>query len=163
MPIEERFGASQPPRGYEDVSSPTQHERASPSAPHPVADLVADHGPKDAEHDGIPQVEVSPLDQDACCKEYGLAGQRHPGALEHHSEEDDQVAVLLDEGEDPLHGGSECRPLRRSRWLIHPSAWKMNSQKLVCRMPNSPLAGHPMVCLRLLGSSRSTTICCTYA
>src|SRR5215217_7226189 len=65
MPLEERFGASQPLRGYQDEAAPTQHERASPSAPHPVADLVADHGPKDAEHYGIPQVEVSALDQDA--------------------------------------------------------------------------------------------------
>src|SRR5215208_1754344 len=103
MPLEERFGASQPLGGDEDVASPTQHERAPPSAPHPVADLVPDHGPQDAEHYDIPQVEVPPLDQDACCQEYGLAGQRHPCALQHHPEEDDQVAVVFDEGEDPVH------------------------------------------------------------
>src|SRR5215213_11775671 len=47
MPLEERFGASQPLGGDQDVASPTQHERASPSSAHPVADLVADHGPQD--------------------------------------------------------------------------------------------------------------------
>jgi hypothetical protein len=52
---------------------------------------------------GIPKVEVPPLDQDASGKEYGLPGQRHPGALQHHPEEDDQVTVVLDEGEDPVH------------------------------------------------------------
>src|SRR5215207_1773380 len=119
MPLEERFGASQPLGGYEDVASPTQHERASPSSADPVSDLVAYHGPQDAEDDDVAQVEASPLDQDACCKEYGLAGQGHPGALEHHPEEDDQVAVVLDEGEDPVHGGTECRPLRTLRRLIH--------------------------------------------
>src|SRR5215212_2262647 len=103
MPLEERFGASQPLGGYEDVAAPTQHERASPSSADPVADLVADHGPQDTEHDDVAQVEASPLDQDACCKEYGLAGQGHPCALEHHPEEDDQVSVLLDEREDPVH------------------------------------------------------------
>src|SRR5215212_4981926 len=103
MPLEERFGASQPLGGYEDVAAPTQHERASPSSADPVADLVADYSPQDTEHDDVAQVEASPLDQDACCKEYGLAGQGHPCALEHHPEEDDQVSVLLDEREDPVH------------------------------------------------------------
>src|SRR5215217_3434740 len=103
MLLEERFGASQPLGGYEDVAAPTQHERASPSSADPVADLVADYSPQDTEHDDVAQVEASPLDQDACCKEYGLAGQGHPCALEHHPEEDDQVSVLLDEREDPVH------------------------------------------------------------
>jgi hypothetical protein len=43
------------------------------------------------------------MDQDTGGEEYGLTGQRHPGALKHHPEEDDQVAVVLDEGEDPIH------------------------------------------------------------
>jgi hypothetical protein len=46
---------------------------------------------------------VPPLGQDAGGKEDGLAGERHSGALQHHPEEDDEVAVVLDEGEDLLH------------------------------------------------------------
>src|SRR5215213_785767 len=65
VPLEERFGAGQPLRGDEDIAAPPQDERAPPLAPEPVADLVPDDGPKDAEHDGIPQVEVPALDQDA--------------------------------------------------------------------------------------------------
>src|SRR5215217_5362917 len=103
MPLEERFGAAQPLGGDEDVAAPTQHEPASPSSADPVADLIPDHGSQDAEHYDVAQVEASPLDQDACGQEYGLAGQGHPGALKHHPEEDDQVTVLLDEREDPVH------------------------------------------------------------
>src|SRR5215212_4466472 len=103
VPIEERFGASQPLGGDQDVAAPPQDERTPPLASDPVADLVADDGPQDAEHDGVPEVEVSLLDQYSGGEEYGLAGQRHPRALEHHPKEDDQVAVVLDERKDPVH------------------------------------------------------------
>src|SRR5215217_8416404 len=103
VPLEERFGASQPHGGDKDVAAPPQDERTPPFASYPVADLVPDDSPQDAEHYGVPEVEVSPLDQDACCKEYGLAGQGHPRALKHHPEEDNQVAVVFDEREDPVH------------------------------------------------------------
>jgi hypothetical protein len=89
VPGEERFGASQPLGGDEDVAAPPQHEGTPPFAADPVADLVAHNGPKDAERYSIVQVEVPPLDQDASGKEYGLAWQRHPGALKHHPEGDD--------------------------------------------------------------------------
>src|SRR5215212_9200162 len=81
VPGEERLGAGQPLGGDEEVAAPTQHERSAPLASDPVADLVAKDGPKDAKRYRIPQVEVPPLDQDARGQEYGLAGQRHPGAL----------------------------------------------------------------------------------
>jgi hypothetical protein len=51
----------------------------------------------------VPQIEVPALDQDARGKEYGLARQGHARALKHHFKKDDQVAVVLDEGEDPVH------------------------------------------------------------
>src|SRR5215208_962246 len=103
MPPEERLGACQSLGCDEDVAPPPQDEWSAPLAPEPVADLVPNNGPQDAEHDGIAQVKVPPLDQDAGGEEYGLAGQRYPGALEHHPEEDDQVAVVLDEREGPVH------------------------------------------------------------
>src|SRR5215208_4579580 len=103
MPLEERLGAGQPGRGDEEVAAPPQHERSASLASDPVAYLVAKDGPKDAKRYRIPQVEVPPLDQDASGKDYGLAGQRHPGALQHYPEEDDQVAVVLGEGEDSVH------------------------------------------------------------
>src|SRR5215207_11272671 len=72
VPIEERFGTCQPLGADQDVAPPTQDEPAPPFAPDPVADLVPDNGTQDAEHDGIPQVKMSLLDQDAGGKEYGL-------------------------------------------------------------------------------------------
>jgi hypothetical protein len=71
--------------------------------PAPVADLVSHHGPHDAEGYRVAQVEVPALDQEAGGQEYGLARQGHAGALQHHPEEEDQVTVLGDEGEDPVH------------------------------------------------------------
>src|SRR5215207_263988 len=117
VPLEERFGASQPLGGYEDVASPPQDEGSAPLASDPIADLVPDDGPHDAEHDGIPKVQVSSLDQDAGGQEYGLTGQGHARALKHHPEEDDQVAVVFDEREDPVHS-RKCSLLRRSGSLF---------------------------------------------
>jgi hypothetical protein len=56
-----------------------------------------------------------------------------------------------------LPGHPEAMKMYCRRCYFHTSAGKGNSKKLVCRMPHS-LAGHPMVGLRLLGSSRSTTV-----
>src|SRR5215217_4852244 len=103
VPLEERFGTCQPLGADQDVAPPTQDEPAPPFAPHPVADLVPDNGTQDAEHDGIPQVKMSLLDQYSGGEEYGLTGQRYSGALQHHPKEDDQVAVVGDEREDPVH------------------------------------------------------------
>src|SRR5215211_1655379 len=103
MPLEERLGACQPRRGDEDVASPPQDEWSSPLSSDPVADLVPDHGPQDAERDDVAQVEVPPLDKDTGGYEDSLARERHPGAFEHHPEEDDQVTVVLDEREDSIH------------------------------------------------------------
>jgi hypothetical protein len=49
---------------------------------------------------------VPPLRQDSCGDEDSLTGQRNTRALGHHPEEEDQVAVVGDEGEDPVHS---CR------------------------------------------------------
>src|SRR5215203_2850253 len=103
VPIEERFGTCQPLGADEDVAPPNPDEPAPPFAPDPVADLVPDNGPQDAEHDGIPQVKMSLQDQDAGGKEYGLTRQRHSRALQHHPKEDDEVAVVGDEKEDAVH------------------------------------------------------------
>src|SRR5215208_4444004 len=103
VPIEERFGASQPLGGDEDVASPTQHERAPTFAADPVADLVSHHSAEDAEEDHVSKIQSAPLNQDAGGEQDGITGQRHPGALQHHPEEDDQVTVVFDEGEDPIH------------------------------------------------------------
>ncbi len=62
-----------------------------------------DYGTRDAEGYGIAQVEVPALDHEAGGQEYGLARQRHAGALQHHPEEDYEVAVVGDGGEDPVH------------------------------------------------------------
>src|SRR5215203_3584808 len=103
VPLEERFGTCQPLGADEDVAPPPQDEGSLPFAPDPVADLVPDNGTQDAEHDGITEVEVPPLGEDTSCQENRLTGQRHSGALKHHPKEDDQVAVLGDEREDPVH------------------------------------------------------------
>ena len=41
-------------RGYKDVAPPAQDERTSPFTAYPIADLISDHGPEDAEYDGVP-------------------------------------------------------------------------------------------------------------
>src|SRR5829696_481656 len=102
MSGEERFRPRKPLGGDPRVAAPPQHERASPFAAYPVPDLIADHRAEYAEHDGVPHVEVASLCQDPGGYEDGLARERHPGTLHHHPKEDDQVAVVLDEGKDLL-------------------------------------------------------------
>src|SRR5215216_1884402 len=116
VPPEERLGASQPLGGDEDVAPPPQDEGSPPLAPDPVADLVTDNGTQDAEHYGITEVEVPPLGEDTSCQENRLTGQRHSGALKHHPKEDEQVAVLFDEREDPIHS-RRVQPLPKTPGL----------------------------------------------
>jgi hypothetical protein len=42
--------------------------------------------------------------QDTGGYEDGFAGDRYARALQHYSQEDDQVAILLDQNEDVVHG-----------------------------------------------------------
>ena len=65
-------------RGDPHVSAPLQHERSSPLAPGPVAELVPDHRPEDAEDYGVLDTQVALLGQDTGGQEDGLARQRHP-------------------------------------------------------------------------------------
>ena len=51
-----------------------------------------------------------------------------PGAFQHYPEDDDQVAVVFDEGENSLQA-EELSVRSITRWLMHPSAWKSDSQK----------------------------------
>src|SRR5215207_1272651 len=44
------------------------------------------------------------MGQDTGGYEDGLAGDRDARALQHYSQEDDQVAILLDQNEDLVHG-----------------------------------------------------------
>jgi hypothetical protein len=99
---EECFGAGETLGGNEDVAAPPQDEGPSPLAAYPVADLVSDHGPQGAEEDGVSEVQLALLGEDARGYEDGLARQRHPRALGHHPEEDDQVPVVDDQVEDLL-------------------------------------------------------------
>jgi hypothetical protein len=41
-------------RGYKDLSPPAQNERTPPFTAYPIADLISEHGPEDAENDGVP-------------------------------------------------------------------------------------------------------------
>ena len=63
----------------------------------PVADLVTDDGPKDAERYGATEAEVALLDQHVGGKEYGSARETDACGPEHHAKEYDQVPVLLDQ------------------------------------------------------------------
>jgi hypothetical protein len=64
----------------------------------PVADLVTDDSPEDAESYGASEAEVALLDQDAGGKEFGSARETDARGLEHHAEENDQIPVMLDQG-----------------------------------------------------------------
>ena len=44
------------------------------------------------------------MDHDTRGNKDGLSGERNPDALEHHPEEDDQVSVLADQGENVVYG-----------------------------------------------------------
>src|SRR5215203_2429745 len=60
---EESFDLLQALRGELHIASPLQDERSSPSVAHPVADLVADDGAKDAKDYGVPEAQVALLNQ----------------------------------------------------------------------------------------------------
>src|SRR5215210_3572223 len=47
---------------------------------------------------------MPPLGHDAGGYEDGLSGDRNPGALQQHAEENDQVPVVADQGEDMVYG-----------------------------------------------------------
>ena len=80
------------------IPSPLQDERASRFVADPVTDLVPDDGPKDAKQYGVPEVQVTLLNQYAGGQEYGRARERDARGPEHHAKEDDQVSVVLDQG-----------------------------------------------------------------
>src|SRR5215216_4000544 len=62
---EEPFDLLQALWGELHVAPPLQDERSSRSVANPVTYLVADDSPKDAEHYGVPEVEMALLNQDA--------------------------------------------------------------------------------------------------
>src|SRR5215210_8413199 len=97
---EEPFDPLQALRRELHVAPPLQDERSSRLVAHPVADLVADDGPEDAEDYGAPEAEVTLLDQHPGGQEYGRARERYTHRPEHHAKEDDQVPVVLDQGEE---------------------------------------------------------------
>jgi hypothetical protein len=63
----------------------------------PVADLVTDDSPEDAERYSATEAEVALLDQHAGGQEYGSARETDARGPEHHAEENDQVPVMLDQ------------------------------------------------------------------
>jgi hypothetical protein len=86
--------------GYKNVSAPAQGKRASPFTAYPIADLISDHGPQDAEYDGVSYVEVPLVSHCASGYEDSFSREWDPSALQQHSKEDNQVSVLSDQGED---------------------------------------------------------------
>src|SRR5215218_9480914 len=73
---EELFDPLQALRGEPHIPSPLQDERSSRSVAHPVTDLVPDDSPQDAKHDGVPEVQVTLLNQYAGGQQYGRARER---------------------------------------------------------------------------------------
>src|SRR5215208_144894 len=86
---EEAFDSPQALWGDLHIAPPLQDERSSPSAACPVADLVPDDGPKDAKHYGLPEIQVTLLNQDAGRSKDGCARKRDARTPEHHAEEDE--------------------------------------------------------------------------
>jgi hypothetical protein len=54
------------------------------------------------------------LDHDPSGYKDGLSGKRNPDTLQHHPQEDDQVAVVANQGEDLVYGlqGLMILPIR---------------------------------------------------
>ena len=63
----------------------------------PVADLVDDDGSWDAERYMSLEAELTLLDRHAGGKEYGSARQTDARGPEYHTEENDQVPVMVDQ------------------------------------------------------------------
>src|SRR5215204_1491900 len=60
---EESFDSLQALGDELHISPPLQDEGSSPFVAHPVTDLVAGNGPKDAKHYGLPEVQTALLNQ----------------------------------------------------------------------------------------------------
>jgi hypothetical protein len=86
MPGEERLGALQPLGCDQDVASVAEYKGTPPLAAGPVAHLISHHGAKDAEEDRVPDIQATPLGQNARGEEDGLPRQRNPRTLGHHPE-----------------------------------------------------------------------------
>jgi len=68
-------------RGYQDVSSPAQNKRTPPFTAYPIAELISDNGPEDAEYDGVPYLKVPLLGCSPGSYEDGFSRERNPAAL----------------------------------------------------------------------------------
>ena len=94
---EECLSVCQAHRHDEGVSPPPQHERAAAEAACPVADLVADYSTEDAQGHRVSKVQNPFMDQRPSSYQDSLTRKRHPGALECHAEEENQVTVPPDQ------------------------------------------------------------------
>src|SRR5215204_1689669 len=63
MEREEPFDLLQSPRGELYIPSPLQDERSSRSVANQITYLISDDSPKDANHDGVPEVKVALLNE----------------------------------------------------------------------------------------------------
>src|SRR5215203_3608147 len=74
--LEEPFESLQALWGELYILPPLQDEWSSRSVADPVTDLVPDDSPKDAKQYGVPEVQVTLLNQYTGCQEYGRARER---------------------------------------------------------------------------------------
>ncbi len=93
-----------PWRAKSRSTTPFQDELPFRLVAHPVADLVAYDGPEDAEDYGPTETEMALLTQDSRGKENGRAREGNIHSPEHDAEKDNQVAEILDEWVELVHG-----------------------------------------------------------
>src|SRR5215208_610127 len=151
---EETFHPLQALRGELHVAPPLQDERPSRLVAHPVADLVADDGPEDAEDYGAPEAEVTLLDQHPRGQEYGRTREGDAHGPEHHAEEDDQVPVVLDQGVEVVHSVRSIRtatafeelskPMYLGVWCAVPARSGSTAMGLLSLPPTSPSIQSPI-------------------
>src|SRR5215213_9958653 len=87
---------------------------------------------------------MPPLGHDAGGYEYGLSGDRDPGALQQHAEENDQVPVLADQGEDMVYGLQGLPILLLTRQTVRA---KGGGLPLFTELPTKRVLGNPVACL----------------
>lgn len=67
--------------------------RASDPMPDGITGVVAEHRTDGGNDNHHPQMKMALRGKEACRKENSLAGHRHSGVLQHHAEEDYEVAI----------------------------------------------------------------------
>ena len=112
MLLEELVGRGEPFVVEADPFAVAREKRAAATKPDPVSGMLAEYGADPTGEDNAGDRQGSASGQGGSRHDYGLAGDRNPGALDEQKERDQDVAVLG----DPLADDVKHPSLIRSGW-----------------------------------------------